>query len=175
MHIRPPWRHRKTDKQPSEEKHHEDVVPVPKPPPNSDKPKHVEPTVKPISPPEEPKEPKEPKEPTNPEPSATPAVPDQQLSTIAPSPLGPALKDNEEIQAIWAEIQEKVNDLAKKAGRPINTGMQIDDVMGTLASTEHPNLEPSKKDTAKKVFGNTLKVIQRVGGFAADAASQVSC
>lgn len=165
--------HRKAEKAPPKEKHHEDVVPVPDAPPKLDNPTKLEPTVTPVSPVSPP--PEEPKEATDPEPSPSPAVPDQQSSTVAPSPLGPGLANNEELQAIWEEINKKVNELAKKAGRPVNKGMGYDDVMGTLASTEHPNIEPGKKDTAKKVFGNTLKVIQRVGGFVADGASNVRC
>jgi hypothetical protein len=83
------------------------------------------------------------------------------------------LEDNEEIQKIWTEIQEKVASLAQRDGRPVNTGMEIEDVMGTLYSTEHPDVEPRKRDAVKKTFNNTLKVIRTVGGFVADGASQV--
>ncbi|CAG7952838.1 unnamed protein product [Penicillium salamii] len=114
--------------------------------------------------------PKEPEEPIQAEPSP-PA--DERLSSPVPGPLGPALADSKEIQQIWADIQEKVASLAKRNGGSVNTGMQISDVMGTLESTEHPNVEPGKKDAVKKVFGNTLKVIQTVGGLVADGASQV--
>lgn len=99
--------------------------------------------------------------------------PDQQLSSPAPGPLGPALEDNEEIQKIWTEIQDKVASLARRDGRPVKTGMEIEDVMGTLYSTEHPDVEPRKRDAVKETFNNTLKVIQTVGGFVADGASQV--
>lgn len=99
--------------------------------------------------------------------------PDQQLSSPVPAPLGPALAENHEIQQIWAEIQEKVASLAQRHGGSINPGMQIGDVMGTLESTEHPDVEPGKRDAVKKVFGNTLKVIQTVGGLVADGASEV--
>lgn len=97
----------------------------------------------------------------------------QQLSSPIVGPLGPTMADNEEIRQIWAEIQEKVAKLARQGGRSVNTGMQIGDVMGTLESTEHPDVEPGKRAAVKKVFGNTLKVIQTVGGFVADGASQV--
>lgn len=140
-------------------------------------PKQPELAVKPVLlPPKEPEEPKESREPEEPV-RAEPLPPtEQQLSSPDPSPgpLGPALAENKEIQQIWTEIQEKVASLAQRHGGSVNTGMQIGDVMGTLESTEHPDVEPGKRDAAKKVFGNTLKVIQTVGGFVVDGASQVS-
>jgi hypothetical protein len=40
---------------------------------------------------------------------------------------------NEEIQKIWTEIQDKVASLARRDGRPVKTGMEIEDVMGTFS------------------------------------------
>lgn len=156
MHFRR-FKFRKKDKASPEDKEHEDTIPNPQ--------KQPEATVTPLLLP-----PKEPGESMHEEPSPPQ---DQQLSSPAPGPLGPALADNKEIQQIWAEIQEKVASLAQRDGRSVNTGMEIGDVMGTLESTEHPDVEPGKSDAVKKVFGNTLKVIQTVGGFVADGASQV--
>ncbi|KAJ5090777.1 hypothetical protein N7532_009461 [Penicillium argentinense] len=156
MHFRC-LKFRKKDKASPEDNEHGDTIPNP-----SEQPEAAVTQV--LLPP------KEPGESAHAEPSPPP---DQQLSSPVSAPLGPALADNEEIQQIWAEIQEKVNSLAQQAGRSVNTGMDIGDVMGTLASTEHPGMEPSKRDAVKNVFGNTLKVIRTVGGFVADGASQV--
>jgi hypothetical protein len=101
----------------------------------------------------------------------SPLSPDQPFSTSSPTP-GP-FEDDKEIQQIWAEIQEKVNSLAAQAGKPVNKGMQLGDVMRTLEFIEQPDTEPGKSATVKKVFGTTLKVIQTVGGSVADGASQV--
>lgn len=98
---------------------------------------------------------------------------DQQLSKAGSDPLGPALADNKDIQQIWANIQEKVNSLAVRACKPVNAGMQIGDVMGTLQSIEHLEVDLGRRAAVKKGFGNTLKVIQTVGGLVGDGASQV--
>jgi hypothetical protein len=156
MHFRR-LKFKKKDKVSPEDTEYEDIIPNP--------PEQPEAAVMPV-----PLPPKEPRESMNAEPSPPP---DQQSSSPVPGPLGPALSDNKEIQQIWAEIQEKVASLAQRDGRSVNTGMEIGDVMGTLESTEHRDVEPGKRDEVKKVFGNTLKVIQTVGGFVADGASQV--
>lgn len=98
---------------------------------------------------------------------------DQQLTGPSPGVLGPALADNAEIQQIWAEIQEKVAKLAEGYGRTVDPNMEIDQVLETLESNEQADSAPSKRGAVKKVFGRTLTVIQKVGGFVADGASQV--
>lgn len=153
---------RRKDKVSPEGNKHEDT-------PNT--PKEAVVTPVPLSPPKEPEKPMQPEPPQS---QTSPAPPqDQQLTGPGPGPLGPALADNAEIQQIWAEIQKKVASLAVRNGRSVDTGMGIGQVMDTLESTERPDEEPSKKDAVKKVFGRTLNVIQTVGGFVADGASQV--
>ncbi|KAJ6156851.1 hypothetical protein N7497_005736 [Penicillium chrysogenum] len=100
-----------------------------------------------------------------------PNPPGQPEAALTPVLLPP--KEAGGVNKIWTEIQDKVASLARRDGRPVKTGMEIEDVMGTLYSTEHPDVEPRKRDAVKETFNNTLKVIQTVGGFVADGASQV--
>jgi hypothetical protein len=73
------------------------------------------------------------------------------------------------LMALWARIRERVQELAAREKKTINENLQLTDVIEDIEKKE-----PRKRDRVKKVFGNTLTVIGRVGGIVADAASQVN-
>ncbi|KAJ5110271.1 hypothetical protein N7532_002916 [Penicillium argentinense] len=75
---------------------------------------------------------------------------------------------DEELMELWVKIRDRVRELAEREGKSVNENLEMVDVLENL-----DNKEPSKTDTVKKCFGNTLTVIKKVGGIVADAASQV--
>lgn len=76
---------------------------------------------------------------------------------------------NAELMKLWAEIRDRVRELAKRENKSVNENLELGDVLKNLEKKE-----PSKKDKVKTCFGNTLTVIRKVGGSVVDAASQVS-
>jgi hypothetical protein len=74
-----------------------------------------------------------------------------------------------ELMKLWAQIRTKVSEMAVREGKTVNENLELVDVQANLEKKG-----PSKRDRVKKGFDGTLTVIKKVGGFVADAASQVS-
>ncbi|KAJ5714353.1 uncharacterized protein N7483_011534 [Penicillium malachiteum] len=92
--------------------------------------------------------------------------PDSECKDVTLHPDVPEM--DAELMELWAKIQDRVKDLARRENKPVNENMDIGEVLDNLDKKK-----PGKKDTVKKCFGNTLTVIKKVGGFVSDAASQV--
>ncbi|OJI95763.1 hypothetical protein ASPVEDRAFT_48104 [Aspergillus versicolor CBS 583.65] len=72
------------------------------------------------------------------------------------------------LMALWVQIQDRVQQIAAREKKTVNENLELEDFIENVEQKE-----PRKRDKAKAIFGNTLTVIGKVGGMAADAASQV--
>ncbi|KAJ6035919.1 hypothetical protein N7540_000198 [Penicillium herquei] len=147
-------------------KHQGAVVPPPAENDQSEKSPSQEPVEKAplthlVSPPSELEQPQ-----SNETPTEIVRSPDSECKDVALHPDVPEM--DAELMELWAKIQDRVKDLARRENKPVNEHMDIGEVLENLDKKE-----PDKKDTVKKCFGNTLTVIKKVGGFVSDAASQV--
>ncbi|KAI9040294.1 uncharacterized protein KD926_008384 [Aspergillus affinis] len=94
---------------------------------------------------------------------------DSKCKDVAVHPGLPGVpKMDPDLMELWAKIQAKVSEMAARENKTVNENMELVDVQANLEAKR-----PSKRDKVKKCFDDTLTVIQKVGGFVADAASQV--
>lgn len=109
-------------------------------------------------------------------PQPTPTAPGNELALSPPlgsAPLGLDATENEEITAIWSQVQEKVRLLAVSQGKEINNGLEIDDVIANLESSQEKEEESPTAQAVKVAFGRTMGLIKTVGGIVVDGASTV--
>ncbi|KAK8022574.1 hypothetical protein PG993_013341 [Apiospora rasikravindrae] len=79
-----------------------------------------------------------------------------------------------EIDTIWAQVHQRVQQLADREGKPQRKGMSIDDVLGVVHEIQKSRKEESEKyGWFKNAVTNTLKCIQTIGGIVASGASEV--
>ncbi|CAG8365215.1 unnamed protein product [Penicillium salamii] len=115
-------------------------------------------------------------EPVLPQPAEQPIIP---TGGPAESPLGSApplgldASENDEITAIWAQVQERVAMLGIKEGKEINSGLEIDDVIANLEASQEKEEESPTAQAVKVAFGRTMGLIKTVGGIVVDGASTV--
>lgn len=95
------------------------------------------------------------------------------LSSTGPEAARAAAQ--KEIDAIWAQVEQRVRQLAKRQqGDERLKKLNIDDVLGYVDSVQQ-----SEKDKAakfgwfKEAVGNTLKCIQTVGSIVSSGVSEV--
>lgn len=101
-------------------------------------------------------------------------APVNEPSTQIRSPFGPDAAMNEEIMEIWTQLQDRVAQIAIREGKPVKNGLEVDDVLETLDSSQQPDEKnPGKTEKVKKVFGHMLGLIRTVGGIVSNGASQV--
>ena len=93
---------------------------------------------------------------------------------LGSAPLGLDATENEEITIIWSQVQERVRLLAEREGKGINAGLEIDDVIANLESSQEKEEESPTKEAVKVAFGRTMGLIKTVGGIVVDGASTVS-
>ena len=84
-----------------------------------------------------------------------------------------ASKDDE-ITAIWAELQARVALLARRENKEINNGLDIDDVIANLDASQEKEEESPAAQAVEVAFGRTMGLIKTVGGIVADGASSVT-
>ncbi|PLB48802.1 hypothetical protein P170DRAFT_425812 [Aspergillus steynii IBT 23096] len=92
---------------------------------------------------------------------------------IGYAPLGSDATENEEITIIWWQVQERVRLLAEREGKEINVGLEINDVIANLESSQEKEEESPTKEAVKVAFGRTMGLIKTVGGIVVDGASTV--
>lgn len=115
-----------------------------------------------------------PSPPQDDQPKSVQAQPPQPPPALGSAPLGLDATANEEITAIWAQVQERVRQLAESEGKEVNDGLEIDDVLANLESSqEQPEKSPAAQ-AVKTAFTRTMGLIKTVGGIVANGASQVS-
>lgn len=115
-----------------------------------------------------------PSPPQDDQPKSVQAQPSQPPPALGSAPLGLDATANEEITAIWAQVQERVRQLAESEGKEVNDGLEIDDVLANLESSqEQPEQSPAAQ-AVKTAFNRTMGLIKTVGGIVASGASQVS-
>lgn len=95
------------------------------------------------------------------------------------SPTGPEAQraaTQKEIDAIWAQLELRVMQLAKRQVDEKLRKLNIDDVLGYVDSIQQSEKDKEAKfGWFKNVVGNTLKCIQTVGGIVSSGVSEVSC
>lgn len=64
--------------------------------------------------------------------------------------------------------------LSAREGKEINDGLEIDDVIANLESSQEKEEESPAAEAVKVAFGRTMGLIKTVGGIVADGASTVS-
>lgn len=87
----------------------------------------------------------------------------------APQGLDAAV--NKEITAIWAQVQNRVKQLAGDS--KIKPNLTVDGVLSQLDYAQCRETPHSKYTSIRSAFNNTLQLIQFVGDLAAGAAAEV--
>ncbi|KAK8091716.1 hypothetical protein PG997_002077 [Apiospora hydei] len=81
---------------------------------------------------------------------------------------------DKEMEDIWAQVQQRVQQLADREGKPPRKGMSINDVLGVVDEIQKSRKEDAEKyGWFKKAVNNTLKCIQTIGGIVSSGASEV--
>ncbi|OJJ36091.1 hypothetical protein ASPWEDRAFT_156490 [Aspergillus wentii DTO 134E9] len=89
-------------------------------------------------------------------------------------PLGLDASQNEEITAIWIQVEDRVRKLAYQQGKHVNPALGINDVLANLNAAQQPDKQDSETSKIiKQSFSRTLGLIKTVGGIITDGASQV--
>jgi hypothetical protein len=89
-------------------------------------------------------------------------------------PSGLDVSENDEITAIWAQVQARVALLAANEGKTINSGLEIDDVLANLDALHEKKEEFQRTQAVKVAFGRTMGLIKTIGGIVTEEASTVS-
>ncbi|KAK8123718.1 hypothetical protein PG999_003636 [Apiospora kogelbergensis] len=79
-----------------------------------------------------------------------------------------------EIDAIWAQVQDRVLQLADRQKTTVKKNIGINDVLSYVDQIQHSEKDKSEKfGPFKTAVTNTLKCIQTIGGIVSSGASQV--
>ncbi|KAK8006923.1 hypothetical protein PG989_000913 [Apiospora arundinis] len=79
-----------------------------------------------------------------------------------------------EIDAIWAQVQDRVLQLAARQKTQVRKNISINDVLRYVDEVQHSEKDKSEKfGWFKTAVGNTLQCIQTIGGIVSSGASQV--
>lgn len=89
-------------------------------------------------------------------------------------PLGLDATANEEITAIWAQVLERVRQLAQHEKKEVQEGLGIGDVIASLEASQAKEEESPTRQAVKTAFGRTMGLISTVGGIVSEGASTVS-
>lgn len=92
------------------------------------------------------------------------------------APEGPDDMWTERLANKWKEIEIHVRRLEQVSGAKYDPDLEVPGVMANLAKIEKKTKDKTKSKWSqfKRHFTDTLTVISKVGGMAAEAASQVS-
>jgi hypothetical protein len=88
--------------------------------------------------------------------------------------LGLDATANEEITAIWAQVLERVRQLAQHEKKEVQEGLGIGDVIASLEASQAKEEESPTRQAVKTAFGRTMGLISTVGGIVSEGASTVS-
>ncbi|KAK8076248.1 hypothetical protein PG994_003520 [Apiospora phragmitis] len=108
---------------------------------------------------------------------ATGAGGDAKSSNVILSPTGvetARAAAQKEINVIWAQVEQRVQQLANRLGKPVEKRLNINDVLGYVDSVQKSEKEQSEKfGWFKDAVANTLKCIQTIGGIVSSGVSEV--
>lgn len=93
------------------------------------------------------------------------------------APVGADAEWNKQLAEVWKEVAERVQELAKLSnGTGYDKDIRPEQVMANLERVQAKTKKNANStwSKVKNSVSNTLTVISKVGGMAADAASQVS-
>ncbi|GFF30246.1 hypothetical protein IFM61606_10501 [Aspergillus udagawae] len=97
-----------------------------------------------------------------------------EIMPIGPDLLGGPDLDPDVTEA-WQNMRDRLQDLATLSnGQEYDPNLEKEGVLASLERIQNPGRRGSERmKRVKEIFSGTLNVIQRVGGIAADAASQI--